>query len=136
MLWTRSAHAAPDEADLNISTAPIPADPQAPGAIFLLFAALVRPRSVGSLTIASRDPHVAPVIDPGFLTDPTDRERLIDGVEMIRAIARHAPLADLIGSELAPRAAGRRPRRDQCRPDRGGDQLPAPDLDRPDGRSG
>lgn len=102
MLWTHSAHATPGEPDLNISTAPIPADPNAPGAMFLLFAALVRPRSVGSLTIASRDPHAAPVIDLGFLKEASDRERLIDGIEMIREIARHSPFADIIGGELVP----------------------------------
>ncbi|HWH83921.1 MAG TPA: GMC oxidoreductase [Burkholderiaceae bacterium] len=106
MLWARSRHATGDEADLNISTAPLPDDGKSPtGAMFLLFAALVRPRSVGSLTIASRDPNAAPVIDLGFLRDGGDRERLIDGVEMIREIARHAPFARNVGGELVPGAA-------------------------------
>lgn len=106
MLWTSSRHAAADEGDLNISTAPMPEGSQNPGeAMFLLFAALVRPRSVGSLTIASRDPNVAPIIDLGFLTDSGDRERLIDGIEIIRGIARQRPFADIVGAELAPGAA-------------------------------
>ncbi|RWX74678.1 dehydrogenase [Neorhizobium lilium] len=105
MLWGRSRHAAGDEADLNISTATLPDGGQSPtGAMFLLFAALVRPRSVGSLMIASRDPHTAPVIDLGFLKDAGDRERLVDGVEMIREIARHKPFADMIGAEIMPGA--------------------------------
>ena len=105
MLWGRSRHAVGDEADLNISTATLPDGGQSPtGAMFLLFAALVRPRSVGSLTIASRDPEAAPVIDLGFLKDPDDRARLVDGVEMIREIARHAPFSDMIGAEMAPGA--------------------------------
>ncbi|MFA1671969.1 GMC family oxidoreductase [Rhizobium mongolense] len=108
MLWTRSRHAAGDEADLNISTATLPDDGKSSaGAMFLLFAALVRPRSVGSLTIASRDPNAAPVIDLGFLKDNADRERLVDGVEMIRDIARHKPFADMISGELAPGPASR-----------------------------
>ena len=106
MLWGRSPHATGDEADINISTAALPEGGQSPtGAMFLLFAALVRPRSVGSLTIASCDPNASPVIDLGFLRDPEDRERLIDGVEMIREIARHKPFADMIGAEMAPGAA-------------------------------
>lgn len=104
MLWTASGHALGDEADLNISTASLPEDPKAPP-MFLLFAALVRPRSIGSLTITSRDPNVAPVIDLGFLKDASDRERLVDGVEMIRDIARNKPFADMIGGELAPGTA-------------------------------
>lgn len=106
MLWERSRHATGGEADLNISTATLPDGGQSPSsAMFLLFTALVRPRSVGSLTIASRDPHAAPVIDLGFLKDSGDRERLIDGVEMIREIARHKPFADMIGAELVPGAS-------------------------------
>ena len=106
MLWTASNHATNGEADLNISTATLPDDGQtSDGAIFLLFAALVRPRSVGSLTIASRDPYAAPIIDLGFLTDSGDRERLVDGVEVIRNIARQQPFADMVGAELAPGAA-------------------------------
>jgi len=66
MLWTASNHATNGEADLNISTATLPDGGQtSDGAMFLLFAALVRPRSVGSLTIASRDPYAAPIIDLG-----------------------------------------------------------------------
>jgi choline dehydrogenase len=106
MLWTRSSHAVGDEADLNISTATLPDDGQSSAStMFLLFAALVRPRSLGSLTIASRDPHAAPIIDLGFLKDDGDRERLIDGVEMIRDISRHAPFADIVDGELVPGAA-------------------------------
>jgi choline dehydrogenase len=106
MLWTRSSHAVGDEADLNISTATLPDDGQSSAStMFLLFAALVRPRSLGSLTIASRDPHAAPIIDLGFLKDDGDRERLIDGVEMIRDISRHAPFSDIVDGELVPGAA-------------------------------
>jgi choline dehydrogenase len=105
MLWARSRHAAGEEADLNISTAALPDDGASPGdAMFLLFAALVRPRSVGSFMIASRDPQAAPVIDLGFLKEAGDRERLIDGVEMIRDIAGHTPFADIVSGELAPGA--------------------------------
>lgn len=106
MLWGPSRHAADGEADLNISTAPLP-EGGPTGAMFLLFAALVRPRSLGSLTITSRDPRVPPMIDPGFLKDPLDRERLVDGVEMIRDIARQKPFADMVGGELVPGEAAR-----------------------------
>jgi choline dehydrogenase len=106
MLWTASNHATNGEADLNISTATLPDGGQtSDGALFLLFAALVRPRSLGSLTIASRDPYAAPIIDLGFLTDSGDRDRLVDGIEVIRNIARQPPFADMVGAELAPGAA-------------------------------
>jgi choline dehydrogenase len=106
MLWTASSHATSGEADLNISTAPMPDTGQtADAAMFLLFAALVRPRSVGTLTIASRDPHAAPIIDLGFLTDSGDCDRLVDGIEVIRNIARQQPFASMVGAELSPGAA-------------------------------
>jgi choline dehydrogenase len=106
MLWTASSHATSGEADLNISTAPMPDTGQtADAAMFLLFAALVRPRSVGTLTIASRDPNAAPIIDLGFLTDSGDRDRLVDGIEVIRNIARQQPFASMVGAELSPGAA-------------------------------
>ncbi|NJS36550.1 MAG: dehydrogenase [Brachymonas sp.] len=106
MLWTASSHAMVGEADLNISTATLPDGGQTPdGAMFLLFAALVRPYSVGSLTIASRDPNAAPIIDLGFLKESGDRERLVDGIEMIRNIARQHPFADMVGAEVAPGVA-------------------------------
>ncbi|WP_137130891.1 GMC family oxidoreductase N-terminal domain-containing protein [Rhizobium sp. FY34] len=105
MLWEKSPHATGGEADINITTMPIPDGSQSPtGAMFLLAAALVRPRSVGSLKIASIDPTVAPIIDLGFLKEDTDQERLVDAVEMIRSIAGHAPFAGMIGSELMPGA--------------------------------
>jgi choline dehydrogenase-like flavoprotein len=54
MLWTASSHATSGEADLNISTAPMPDTGQTTdAAMFLLFAALVRPRSVGTLTASA-----------------------------------------------------------------------------------
>ncbi|MCC3438908.1 GMC oxidoreductase [Microcoleus sp. PH2017_05_CCC_O_A] len=106
MLWTASSHATSGEADLNISTAPMPDTGQtADAAMFLLFAALVRPRSVGTLTIASRDPNAAPIIDLGFLTDSGDRDHLVDGIEVIRNIARQQPFASMVGAELSPGAA-------------------------------
>ncbi|OYU18007.1 MAG: dehydrogenase [Rhodobacteraceae bacterium PARR1] len=106
MLWEASSHAAPGEADINITTMPIADGSGSPtGAMFLLAAALVRPKSLGSLRIDSVDPAAAPVIDLGFLRDPADREPLIDAVEIIGKIATHAPFSDMVGMELMPGAA-------------------------------
>ena len=102
MLWAGSTLSPDGEADMNISTAPLPSAEGSAEAQFLLFAALVRPRSVGSLTIASRDPRTPPVIDLAFLKEAEDRERLADGLAMIRQIARHSPFADMVGAELSP----------------------------------
>lgn len=56
---------------------------------------VLRPRSRGSLQLASADPLAAPLIDPGFLQDPDDMRRLIAGFRQMRqllgqpALARH-----------------------------------------------
>ncbi len=106
MLWEASPHAAPGEADINITTMPIADGGGSPtGAMFLLAAALVRPKSKGSLRIDSIDPAASPVIDLGFLRDSADRGPLIEAVEIIRKIATHAPFVDMVGMELMPGAA-------------------------------
>jgi choline dehydrogenase len=52
-----------------------------------LVAGVVAPSSRGSLRLASPAPDAAPLIDPGFLTDPRDLDRLVAGLELIRAAA-------------------------------------------------
>jgi choline dehydrogenase-like flavoprotein len=55
---------------------------------------LLRPRSRGTLRLASTDPLASPLIDPAFLSDPDDVARLVRGFRMTRGI--------LEASELAP----------------------------------
>ena len=56
---------------------------------------LLRPKSRGTLRLASRDPQVMPLIDPAFLKDPDDVARLVRGFKQMRhllhqpALARH-----------------------------------------------
>jgi len=52
-----------------------------------LVAAVVAPSSRGSLRLASPVPGAAPLIDPGFLADPRDVDRLEAGLDLIRAAA-------------------------------------------------
>lgn len=47
---------------------------------FALRVCQLKPKSVGEIRLASADPRDAPLIDPNFLTDPTDLEALADGV--------------------------------------------------------
>ncbi|WP_084523542.1 GMC family oxidoreductase [Nocardia inohanensis] len=102
-VWTASSEAAAGELDLHITATHLIDQSLSPtGAAFVLAVALTRPRSCGSLTLADRDPRVAPRIDLGFLADPADRRRLLEGVALSRRIGRSAPLADLIDHEMAP----------------------------------
>ncbi|MEV6279439.1 FAD-dependent oxidoreductase [Nocardia sp. NPDC051832] len=102
-VWTASSDAAAGELDLHITATHLIDQTLSPtGAAFVLAVALTRPRSCGSLTLADRDPRVAPRIDLAFLADPEDRRRLLEGVTLSRRIGRTAPLAGLIDHEMAP----------------------------------
>jgi choline dehydrogenase len=52
-----------------------------------LVASVVAPSSRGSLRLASPAPDAAPLIDPGFLTDRRDVDRLETGLRLIRRAA-------------------------------------------------
>lgn len=68
---------------------------------------LLRPKSRGSLTLASGDPFAAPLIDPAFLAERDDVERLVRGFKLMRGILAQPALAGYRGEEL-PASAGAR----------------------------
>jgi choline dehydrogenase-like flavoprotein len=68
---------------------------------------LLRPRSRGSLTLASADPFAAPLIDPNFLADPDDLARLLRGFKIMRRILEQPALAAHRGTELPASASAR-----------------------------
>lgn len=51
-----------------------------------VFPTLIYPESRGTVRLASADPTVAPVIDPGYLSAPRDTEVLLEGIAMVREI--------------------------------------------------
>lgn len=66
---------------------------------------LLRPVSRGSLTLASSDPMAAPRIDPNFLGERDDVDRLVQGFKVLRTIMSQAPLARHGGREVEVLAA-------------------------------
>ena len=66
---------------------------------------LLRPRSRGSVRLASKDPRSAPLIDPNYLSDPDDMERMVRGFKLMRKLLAQPALAGLEGKELASCAA-------------------------------
>ena len=68
---------------------------------------LLRPRSRGTLRLAGGDPLAAPLIDPNFLSDPDDVQRLVHGYQLVREITAQAALAGFGGRE-DPRSANAR----------------------------
>lgn len=65
---------------------------------------LLRPVSRGSLTLASADPMAAPLIDPNFLGERDDVERLVRGFKVMRRILSQPALAGFGGRESAASA--------------------------------
>ena len=63
---------------------------------------LIYPKSRGTLRLASADPSAAPVIDPGYLTEPDDSRVLLDGMELIREVMASKIIASQVSLELNP----------------------------------
>jgi choline dehydrogenase-like flavoprotein len=66
---------------------------------------VLRPKSRGSVTLASADPLAAPVVDPNFFGDPDDLARLVRGFKLMRTLLNQPALARLGGRE-SPTSAG------------------------------
>ena len=66
---------------------------------------LLRPRSRGRIQLACKDPLAAPLIDPNYLSDPDDMERIVRGFKLMRKLLAQPALASLEGKELASCAA-------------------------------
>jgi choline dehydrogenase-like flavoprotein len=66
---------------------------------------LLRPKSRGSVRLASADPMARPLIDPNFLGDQDDADRLVRGVKLMRKILQQPALARHGAKEFADSAA-------------------------------
>jgi choline dehydrogenase-like flavoprotein len=67
-----------------------------------IFSTLIYPKSRGTLRLASADPAAAPLIDPGYLTEPDDAAVLLDGMELIREAMNSKLIAGDVALELSP----------------------------------
>jgi choline dehydrogenase-like flavoprotein len=69
-----------------------------------LNSAYLRPRSRGTVRLASADPAAAPVLDPNYWSDPDDRRMAINGLRLAREIMSQPALKRYIQSEVLPGA--------------------------------
>ncbi len=67
-----------------------------------LNSAFLRPRSRGTVRLASADPAAAPLIDPNYWEDPYDRRMSIEGLKLAREIMRQKALKPYIMAERLP----------------------------------
>jgi choline dehydrogenase len=63
---------------------------------------LLQPDSRGRITLASANPAEPPVIDPGYLTEPTDVQRLIAGVRVAERLVRTEAMKPFAGGPMEP----------------------------------
>jgi choline dehydrogenase-like flavoprotein len=68
---------------------------------------LLRPKSRGSVTLASTDPFAAPAIDPNFLAERDDLDALVRGFKLMRGILAQPALAGYGAREFATSAAAK-----------------------------
>ena len=64
--------------------------------------AFMRPKSRGTVRLASSDPMVAPLIDPNYWAEPNDRRIAIEALKLSRDIMRQKALAPYILGERVP----------------------------------
>lgn len=67
-----------------------------------LNSAYLRPRSRGTVRLASADPFAAPLIDPNYWEDPLDRAMSIRGLKLAQDIMRQEPLKPFVKAERLP----------------------------------
>lgn len=67
---------------------------------FSCHACVLRPKSIGSVGLASANPLAPPRIDPAFLSDPADAQTLLEGTRIAADIMERPALAPFRRSEL------------------------------------
>ena len=72
--------------------------------VFMLCATLQRPKSAGSVRLASTDPATQPLIDINLLAEPEDLAKMMDGVRRAWRLLNSTPIAALTASILRPDA--------------------------------
>ena len=69
-----------------------------------LNSAYLRPKSRGTVRLASGDPAAAPLLDPNYWSDPQDKDLAINGLRLAREIMSRPALRRYVQSEVLPGA--------------------------------
>jgi choline dehydrogenase len=97
-LFTKSN---PDNVGPDIQVAFVHVVPGLPGAVVIL-PGVVQPKARGNIRLASADPTDLPLVNPNYLGDPADLDRLADGIELARKIFATKPMSDFVKQEIVP----------------------------------
>ncbi len=98
-----------DTPDIQFHVQPWSADSPGEGvhpfSAFTMSVCQLRPESRGEIRLASPDASVYPKILPNYLSAERDCQTLVEGINIARRIARHAPLKHKISEEFRPDAS-------------------------------
>ena len=72
------------------------------GKIIELAGQQCRPKSSGTITLASGNPLVAPLIDPNYFSEQEDLDAILECLALMREIMRAEPFSKVSGGELNP----------------------------------
>ncbi len=94
--------------DIQFHVQPLSAENPGKGAdpfsAFTMSVCQLRPESKGEIRLQSADGRTYPKIIPNYLSTETDCRTIVEGVNIARRIARHAPLTSKISEEYRPHA--------------------------------
>ncbi|MEO0669749.1 MAG: choline dehydrogenase [Pseudomonadota bacterium] len=94
--------------DIQFHVQPLSAENPGKGAdpfsAFTMSVCQLRPESKGEIRLQSKDGRQYPRIIPNYLSTETDCRTVVEGVNIARRIARHAPLTSKISEEYRPHA--------------------------------
>lgn len=105
----RSRHCAEDSWDIHLfpATDSVKDELGNPTGDFELSAAVfgLKPSSRGRVTLNGPDPRTPPHVEHGFLSDETDVDVLVDGLELLRALMSTEELSRYAGANVRPGSA-------------------------------
>ncbi len=73
---------------------------------YVLVPCLMRPHSRGSVTLRSNHPLAPARIDPNYLAEPADLDRIVESIALTREIGATAAFADWRSHEIYPGSSG------------------------------
>jgi choline dehydrogenase len=100
LIRTKSEKGAPDLQILFVDSAePIGLD--APDT-YVIGVCPLQPHSRGTVRLGSRNPGIAPIVDPNYLGDDRDMRTMLEGIRIARSIGSAHALDDWCAEEMAP----------------------------------
>ncbi|KAK4297265.1 hypothetical protein Pmani_030307 [Petrolisthes manimaculis] len=67
---------------------------------------LTRPKSVGTITLTSNNPHHLPLVDPRYLSHPDDITTLVNGIKLAVRVGQTPPFTKNLGARLYDKPLG------------------------------